>query len=290
MPLLQERSTQAGIGALHADGARGPGVVNTGRRLTLKWGVRAAAALALPGVSPTAIASLADLIERAKPSVVIVGTFNPTDNPRFGLKGTGFVVGDGNLVVTNAHVLTDGATAAPGGPGTRQVVQVWQGPRQWQMRNTTVAAVDRARDLALLRFDGSPAPALALAEPATIREGQSIALIGFPIGGVLGYAHVTHRGIISSVTTIALPAQRAGQLNERAVQRLSEGPFEIYQLDAVAYPGNSGGPVFNVDTGEVVGVINMVMVKSTRESALSNPTGLTYAVPVRFVRELLERR
>lgn len=74
------------------------------------------------------------------------------------------------------------------------------------------------------------------------------------------------------------------------MRRLSEGPFEIYQLDAVAYPGNSGGPVFNADTGEVVGVINMVMVKGTRESALSNPTGLTYAVPVRFVRELLAQR
>ena len=58
----------------------------------------------------------------------------------------------------------------------------------------------------------------------------------------------------------------------------------------MAYPGNSGGPVFDADTGEVVGVINMVMVKGTRESALSNPTGLTYAVPVRFVRELLQRR
>jgi S1-C subfamily serine protease len=158
------------------------------------------------------------------------------------------------------------------------------------MRNVTVVATDRARDLALLRFDGPPAPALTLAEPATIREGQSIAFIGFPIGGVLGYAHVTHRGIISSITTIALPAQRPSQLNEQALRRLSEGPFEIYQLDAVAYPGNSGGPVFNADTGEVVGVINMVMVKGTRESALSNPTGLTYAVPVRFVRELLERR
>jgi hypothetical protein len=39
-----------------------------------------------------------------------------------------------------------------------------------------------------------------------------------------------------------------------------------------------------------VGVISMVMVKGTRESALSNPTGLTYAIPVQFVRELLERR
>ena len=48
--------------------------------------------------------------------------------------------------------------------------------------------------------------------------------------------------------------------------------------------------MFNADTGEVVGVINVVMVKGTRESALSNPTGLTYAIPVKFVRELIERR
>jgi hypothetical protein len=48
--------------------------------------------------------------------------------------------------------------------------------------------------------------------------------------------------------------------------------------------------LFNADTGEVVGVINMAMVKGTGESALSNPTGLTYSVPARFVRELLERR
>jgi hypothetical protein len=34
----------------------------------------------------------------------------------------------------------------------------------------------------------------------------------------------------------------------------------------------------------------MVLVRGTRESALSNPTGITYAIPVRFVRELLQRR
>lgn len=247
-------------------------------------------ALALAWSARPALAGLVEVIARAKPSVVIVGTFNPTDNPRFGLKGTGFVVGDGHHVVTNAHVLSDGAQATPGGPGTRQVVQVWRGPRQWEMRNATVVAVERAHDLALLRIDGPPAPALPLAEPADIREGMSIAFIGFPIGGLLGYSHVTHRGIISSITTIALPAPRAGQLSNQAVRRLEDGNFEVYQLDAVAYPGNSGGPVFNADTGEVVGVINMVLIKGTRESALSTPTGLTYSIPVRFVRALLERR
>ena len=252
------------------------------RRLVLALPLAAGAAWAQAG--------LPDVIARAKPSIVIVGTYDALGSPRFSLKGTGFVVGDGTLVVTNAHVLTGEANAKAGQPGARQVVQVWRGPRQWQMREIGVVSVDKARDLALLRIDGPPAPAMVLADSARVREGLSIAFIGFPIGGVLGYAPVTHRGIVSSITTVALPAARPSQLNEGAVRRLSEGNFEIYQLDAVAYPGNSGGPVFDTDTGEVVGVINMVMVKGTRESALSNPTGLTYAIPVRFVRELLEGR
>jgi S1-C subfamily serine protease len=245
---------------------------------------------AAPAWAQSTQPNLVEVIARAKPSIVIVGTFNPTDNPRFRLAGTGFVAAEGNLVVTNAHVLSEQATARAGEPGTRQVVQVWRGPRQWEMREASVVRVDPARDLALLRVDGTPVPPMMLADPASVNEGLSIAFIGFPIGGVLGYAPVTHRGIVSSITTVALPAAQAGQLNERAVRRIAEGNFEIYQLDAVAYPGNSGGPVFNADTGEVVGVINMVMVRGTRESALSNPTGLTYAIPVKFVRELIERR
>ena len=37
-------------------------------------------------------------------------------------------------------------------------------------------------------------------------------------------------------------------------------------------------------------MINMVLVRGTRESALTNPTGISYAIPVRFVRELLQAR
>src|SRR5665647_2208175 len=50
-------------------------------------------------------ADISSTIAKVKPSVVIVGTYKNTNSPRFTLRGAGFVVGNGNLVITNAHVL-----------------------------------------------------------------------------------------------------------------------------------------------------------------------------------------
>ncbi|MFM2449878.1 MAG: hypothetical protein RIS44_2328 [Pseudomonadota bacterium] len=233
-------------------------------------------------------ANLVDLITKAKPSVVIVGTHSPTDNPRFNLRGTGFVVADGTTVITNAHVLPD---APSNTDALRQlVVQLLGKPGGPEMRVATVVTVDKSRDLALLRIEGPAAPALTLGRAAYVPEGTEAAFIGFPIGGALGYSPVTHRGIVSSVTAIAPPMATAQQLNPQAILRLRQGSYDIYQLDATAYPGNSGGPLLSIETGEVIGVINSVVVRSSKESALSQPSGITYAIPVRFVTELLERR
>lgn len=49
--------------------------------------------------------TLPDLIDKSRQAVVAVGTFSATDNPRFGFRGTGFVVGDGKTIVTCAHVI-----------------------------------------------------------------------------------------------------------------------------------------------------------------------------------------
>jgi serine protease Do len=230
-------------------------------------------------------ADLPGIIAAAKPSVLPVGTFNPTDSPRFGFRGTGFVVGDGTLVATNFHVLPAGAETE-GGP----VMMVLLGAgSQAQGRRARVVGTDRVRDLALLRIEGPPLPALTLEAGGQPREGQSIALMGYPIGGTLGFATVTHRGILASITTAALPAATAQQLDPRAVMRLREGNFELYQLDATAYPGNSGGPVLDAESGRVIGVVSMVLIKGGRESALSNPTGITYAIPVAALHQLLQQ-
>ena len=246
-------------------------------------GVCLLALMAGPGVH----ADLADTIVRVKPSVVIVGTFRVTDSPRFRLRGTGFVVGDGRQVVTNAHVLPD---ASESSTDMSLVVQVRAGTGEWQSRNATLLERDAPRDLALLQIEGAPLPALAIKDSDTVREGQSVAFMGFPIGGALGFSPVTHRATVSSITPAALPTPTAQQLNEKAIRSLRIGTFNIFQLDGTAYPGNSGGPLFDPESGELLGVVNMVFLKGTRESALTHPSGISYAIPARFVAELLQRQ
>ena len=233
-------------------------------------------------------ANISDAIDKVKASIVVVGYYKAANSPRFMLRGSGFVAVEGNLAVTNAHVLFGSAEDAG---GSELVVQVRGGPKgELKMRQATVVETDRIHDLALLRFDGAPVPSLTLRDSNTVREGQSVALMGFPIGGALGFSPVTHRAMVSSITPIVLPAATGQQLTEKSIRSIRDGSFDIFQLDGTAYPGNSGGPLFDADTGEVVGIVNMVFVKSTKESAISQPSGISYAIPANFVHQLLQRQ
>lgn len=238
-------------------------------------------------VSWPAHADLPATIERVKPAVVLVGTYSATDAPRFRFRGTGFVVGAGNWVVSNAHVLPD---AGEDLKGARLVVQVRTGPESFQMREAQLLDKDAFHDLTLLRISGPPVPALALGDVAQVREGQGLAFMGFPIGGALGFSSVTHKATVSAITRAMLPSANSQNLNAKAIKGLREGNFQIFQLDATAYPGNSGGPLFDPETGMVLGVLNMVLLKGTRESALSQPSGISYAIPGQHVKDLLARQ
>lgn len=232
-----------------------------------------------------AAAGMPETIERVKPSIVAVGTFQRTRNPAFAFRGTGFAVGDGFLVATNAHVLPD--TLLSEQREALAVTVAGSGGSEAQVREVTTVAIDREHDLALLRLTGAPLPPLSLRDGAAVREGESYAFTGFPIGNVLGLFPVTHRAMIASVSPIALPSAGARQLDAKLIRRLKGGAFPVYQLDATAYPGNSGSPLFDPETGEVAGIINMVFVKGTKESALTQPSGISFAVPGRFLTELL---
>lgn len=227
--------------------------------------------------------SLVDLIPQIKPSVVGIAIHNPSASPRINFVGTGFVVGDGRQVVTNYHVI--GRTLDE---SRREEYVVISG----SARDITIHRIVKRRnapeyDLAIVDIEQA-LPALTLARDELQPEGSRIAFTGFPILNVLGLHPATHQGIISAITPIAIPADNSRDLHIQALRRLRE-PYLIYQLDATAYPGNSGSPLVHQDSGEVIGVINMVHVKTTREAVLSDPSGISYAIPVRYVRQLLQQ-
>lgn len=231
-------------------------------------------------------AGLIETVPHIKESVVAVGTYQQTRSPPFRFLGTGFAVGNGRLIATNAHVIPDVVSEDQ----FEMLVVVLPGDEQTRgVRRVARVAVDPERDLAVLRLDaGNSLPPLTLSGNGGAQEGQSIAFTGFPIGNALGMTPVTHRGIISALTPIGIPQGNARDLNPALVRRLAGGAFRVYQLDATAYPGNSGSPVFDPDSGEVLGVVNMVFVKTTKENILSSPSGISYAIPVKYLANLIE--
>ncbi len=256
-----------------------------GKRLLLRWFVALCCLFVGAWMPESALAdTLADMVAKIKLSVVGVGTDVPTRVPRGQFRGTGFVVADGYHVITNAHVLPDTLNAAH---NESLVVFIGKGEKA-KLRRAREVAVDKAHDLALLKISGSPMPAMKLGEDKGVREGETYAFTGFPIGLVLGLYPVTHRGIVSAITPIVIPARNSQQLNAKLIRRMTD-PYKVFQLDATAYPGNSGSPLYDPETGKVVGVINKVFVKESKEAVLEKPSGITYAIPVKYVKALLKR-
>lgn len=246
--------------------------------------------LATAACTPALAADAQATIARVKGSIVAIGTFERTRTPPFQFMGTGFAVGDGTLVVTNAHVLPPVLDPAKSeSVAILSAAPPKDGRPQAQMREAKRVAVDPATDLALLRIDGPPLPPLKLRDSDTVREGQEILMTGFPVGAVLGPFAATHRGMVAAITPIAIPQARAADLEPATLRRLTSGSFPVFQLDATAYPGNSGSPIYDPETGEVIGIVNMVLVKGTKEAALTNPTGITYAIPSRHLKALLDQ-
>ena len=250
---------------------------------------RAVFALALLLVIPTVASAQSNYvaaIEQVKPSIVGVGTFERLRAPAFLLRGTGFAVGDGSFIATNRHVVSPIVDSEH---SETLAVAIRSSDASIQVRKAREVATEPGADLALLKIDGPPLPALRLGNSDKVREGQLFLFTGFPIGTVLGLIPATNRAMISAITPIVIPAPDAGKLSARAIRRLAAGTFRVFQLDGTAYPGNSGSPLFDPRSAEVVAIVNMVFVKGTKEAALSHPSGISYAIPANRLKELLDR-
>lgn len=229
-------------------------------------------------------AEFGDVIAKVKPSVVGVGLHTPTGRPKNTLKGTGFVITDGLHIVTNNHVLPKYLE-----PELLEQMAVFIGTgKNAVVRKATIVARDDYHDLAILKISGEPLPAFKLASSDYQREGSYIAFTGFPIGAILGLYPVTHRGIIASITPVIIPVVSSQQISPKMLKKM-RNPYMVYQLDATAYPGNSGSAMYDMKTGEVLGIINKVFVQESKEAVISKPSGITYAIPVKHLHELMAK-
>lgn len=234
-------------------------------------------------LSTKAQAEFVDVVAKIKPSVVGIGIHTPTSRPQNILRGTGFVIGDGHYVVTNAHVLP---TELDDSLLQKMAVFIGSG-KNAKVRQAEIVVTSALYDLAILKLSGSALPAMTLANESFRGDGSYIAFTGFPIGSILGLYPVTHRGIIASTTPTVVPAQTAGQISLKMLKRM-RNPYLVYQLDATAYPGNSGSAMYDMRTGEVLGIINKVFVQTTKEAVISNPSGITYAIPVKYLHQIIK--
>jgi len=228
-------------------------------------------------------AELAETIQRIKPSIVAIGTYMRLRSPTVQFYGTGFAVGDGRHVVTNYHVV---AKELDQEKKEERIVLVSNGGEP-APRAAELFAVDKDHDIAVLTIAGDPLPAMQLGDSTKVHEGQPLAFTGFPIALVLGFHPATHRGMVAAITPVALPTLAARQLTAKAISRIRNSAYTVFQLDGTAYPGNSGSPLYDPDDGTVYGIINSVFVQGTREAAISRPSGITYAIPAQPLKLLL---
>lgn len=226
------------------------------------------------------------VIAAVRPSVVAVGTYQRLRSPAFKFLGTGFAVATGAFVATCAHVLPLHMDREV----KETLVVVAMGPDGTvkDVRAAALARSDVLSDMAVLSVEGVPLKPLRLAEPEeVVFEGMELLFTGFPLGAGFGLTPVTHRAMVSALPPMALPQTDASKLDPRLVKRLAAETGPVIQLDAAAYPGSSGSPLYDRSGRGVVGVISSVLMRGSRDTGGIQPANITFAVPILALRELL---
>lgn len=193
-------------------------------------------------------------------SVVFLKMNRSFGNSYFTTSGTGFFVHPDGYVLTNWHVVADTVEMWTNGV-LRDInakvldleVVIHSGSDGERVISGKIVALDRQRDLALLKV-GSKAPSwLDVSEPNDVRVVDRVWVIGFPLGEMLALGE--------SSRTVGFERNPEVSVNSGLVtslRRNEAGKLVMVQTDAAVNPGNSGGPLIN-DAAQVVGVVNAKM-------------------------------
>lgn len=177
------------------------------------------------------------------------GPYSQPQQSKEHILGSGFIISSDGYIVTNRHVVV----------GDSELKVRLLDRREYSAK---VIGMDKRTDLALLKINAKGLPTLPLGNSSKLKVGQWILAIGNPFG----FDYSATQGIISALSR-NLP-------NENYV------PF--IQTDAAVNPGNSGGPLLNLQ-GQVVGVNSQIYTSS------GGFMGLSFAIPINIVKDVINQ-
>jgi serine protease Do len=199
-----------------------------------------------------------DPLETLRAATVKIGSQGTFIDPSFGTQynvagvGTGFIIDESGIAVTNNHVVTGAATLE---------VYLNDGDRPV---NARLLGVSECSDLAVIDLEGDGYTALEWGDPDTIIEGLDVYAAGFPLteeATIEAVDYTLTRGIISST-------RADGETNWASVD-------SVLEHDARIRGGNSGGPLVGTD-GRVVGVNYAGLAEADQNFAI----GIDEAIPI----------
>lgn len=208
-----------------------------------------------------------DIVEKVTPSVVTVGVeqkianFDPFDffmRPQIRNEeqdiGSGFVVSEDGLIVTNKHVVSvSGKYNVITNDGKKHEVQnIYRDP---------------VNDIAIVKIDAKGLKPVEMGDSSKVKVGQLVVAVGTPLGEFRG--SVT-QGIVSGIGR--------GITAGSAFEGLAEKLDDVIQTDAAINPGNSGGPLVN-SAGQVIGVNTAVA---------SGAENIGFALPINIIKDSLK--
>src|SRR5689334_21607809 len=162
------------------------------------------------------------------------------DTPQRQGEGSGFIVSADGYILTNAHVVAD----------ADEVTVRMTDRREYPAK---VIGVDRRTDVAVIKIDAKNLPVVKIGDPSKLRPGEWVLAIGSPFT----FENSVTAGIVSA-TGRSMPG---------------EDLVPFIQTDVAVNPGNSGGPLFNLN-GEVVGINSQIYSRS------GGYMGLSFAIPI----------
>ncbi len=154
--------------------------------------------------------------------------------------GSGFFIDSDGYILTNAHVVK----------GNDEITVSTTEQKEFRAE---VVGVDERTDVALLKIKKDNNPTVTIGDSDKLKVGNWVLAIGSPFG----FDYTATAGIVSAVS-----------------RSLPDGTYVPFiQTDAAVNPGNSGGPLFNLD-GEVIGINSQIY------SNTGSFNGLAFAIPI----------